>query len=211
VTPAPPAHGHDHADHAHGPLVHRFENAAQWAKEFDDPSRDAWQRPADVIAAMGISPGQTVADLGAGTGYFLPHLARAVGPHGKVIALDIEPDMVRYMNERVAREQLVGVEARVVPLDDPSLPAGSIDRVLIVDTWHHIDNRAAYAAKLRAALAPGGAVFVVDFTMEARRGPPAHHRLRPEQIIDDLTAGGLEASLIEESLPEQLIVVGRRK
>ena len=84
-------------------------------------------------------------------------------------------------------------------------------RVLIVDTWHHIDGRAAYAAKLRGVLAPGGAVFVVDFTMEAKHGPPAHHRLRPEQVMDELTAGGLDASLIEEPLPEQFIVVGRRK
>jgi predicted methyltransferase len=201
---------HDHEGHAHGPLVHRFENAERWAKEFDDPARDTWQRPADVIAAMGISAGQTVADLGAGTGYFLPHLARAVGPRGKVIGLDIELDMVRYMRERVAREGLVGVDAKVVALDDPGLPAGAIDRVLIVDTWHHIDGRAAYAAKLRGALAPGGAVFVVDFTMESQHGPPAHHRLRPEQVMDDLTAGGLQASLIEEPLPEQFIVVGRR-
>ena len=216
AAPAEHAHEHPHGDHEHGghehgPLVHRFEDAARWAKEFDDPARDAWQKPVDVIAAMGISAGQTVADLGAGTGYFLPHLARAVGPRGKVIGLDIEPDMVRYMRERIAREGLVGASASVVPLDDPGLPAGTIDRVLIVDTWHHIDGRAAYAAKLRGVLAPGGAVFVVDFTMEAKHGPPAHHRLRPEQVMDELTAGGLEASLIEEPLPDQYIVVGRRK
>ena len=81
-------------------------------------------------------------------------------------------------------EGLGPVEARVVALDDPGLPAGSIDRVLIVDTWHHIDGRAAYAAKLRGALAPGGAVFVVDFTLEAKHGPPARHRLRPEQVME---------------------------
>jgi SAM-dependent methyltransferase len=206
-----PGHDHEHGEHEHGPLVHRFEDAARWAKDFDDPTRDAWQRPAEVIAAMKIAEGQTVADIGAGTGYFLPHLARAVGPKGKVLGLDIEPDMVRYMRERAARDGLVPVQARVVALDDPGLPAGGIDRVLIVDTWHHIDGRAAYAAKLRAGLAAGGAVFVVDFTLEAKRGPPAHHRLRPEQVMEELTAGGLDASLVEESLPDQYIVVGRRK
>ena len=214
VVPVEHAHGHgDHAHggHEHGPLGHRFQDAARWAKDFDDPTRDAWQRPADVIAAMKISEGQTVADIGAGTGYFLPYLARAVGPKGKVIGLDVEPDMVRYMRERVAREGLAAVEARVVALDDPGLSAGSIDRVVIVDTWHHIEGRAAYAAKLRGALAPGGAVFVVDFTMDAKRGPPAHLRLRPEQVMDELRAGGLEASVIDEPLPDQFIVVGRRK
>jgi ubiquinone/menaquinone biosynthesis C-methylase UbiE len=208
IAPAP---DHPHGDHAHGPLVHRFENAAQWAKEFDDPKRDAWQRPAEVIAAMRITEGQTVADVGAGTGYFLPHLARAVGARGRVLGLDIEPDMVRYMRERAAREGLVNVEAKVVPLADPGLTAGAIDRVLLVDTWHHIADRTAYATKLRGALAPGGAVYIVDFTREAKHGPPAQHRLRAEQVVDELTAAGLKAQVIEEPLPDQYIVVGRRE
>jgi SAM-dependent methyltransferase len=213
--PAAPAHGHHH-DHHHGehepgPLVHRFESAEQWAKLLDDPGRDAWQRPAEVIAAMRISEGQMVADIGAGTGYFLAHLARAVGARGKVLGCDVEPDMVRYMSERAAREGLVNVEAKLVPLDDPGLPAGAVDRVLIVDTWHHIAGRTAYAAKLRSGLAPGGAVYVVDFTMEAKQGPPPAYRLRAEQIVDELTAGGLKASVIEETLPDHYIVVGRRE
>jgi hypothetical protein len=126
--------GHEHGGHGHGPLVHRFESAEQWAKDLDDPARDAWQRPAEVIAAMQITEGMTVADLGAGTGYFLSYLSRAVGPSGKVLALDIEPDMARYMRERAAREGLANVEVKVVPIDDPALPAGSLDRVLIVDS-----------------------------------------------------------------------------
>lgn len=206
-------HHHDHGghDHAHGgPLVHRFQNAEQWAKEFDDPARDAWQRPADVVQALKIAPGMTVADIGAGTGYFLPHLSRAAGDKGKVLGLDIEPDMVRYMKERAARQGLRNVEARVVALDDPQLPAGSVDRVLIVDTWHHIDGRAAYAAKLRAALAPGGAVFVVDFKLDAHRGPPPAHRLSPEQVMDELRRGGLVPEPIAVALPEQYVVAGRR-
>jgi SAM-dependent methyltransferase len=206
--PAAPAEQEDH--HHGGPLVHRFENAEQWAKEFEGPERDAWQRPAEVIAALHLTPGMTVADVGAGTGYFLPHLSRAVGPKGKVLALDIEPDMVRYMKERAAREGLGNVEPAVVPLDDPRLPAGGVDRVLIVDTWHHIDGRPAYAAKLRAALAPGGAVFVVDFKLEASHGPPREHRLLPEQVIAELGQGGLAAEVVPTSLPEQYVVAGRR-
>ena len=205
-APEPATPHHDH----HGPLVHRFENAEQWAKELDDPARDAWQRPADVLAALRIAPGMTVADVGAGTGYFLPHLSRAVGPAGKVLALDIEPDMVRYMKERAEREHLANVTPRVVPLDDPELPAGGVDRVLVVDTWHHIDGRPAYAAKLRAALAPGGAVFVVDFKLDATRGPPREHRLSPEQVAAELSQGGLVAEIVPAPLPEQYVVAGRR-
>ena len=209
---AAPGHGHDHGHHHHGdPLVHRFQKAEDWAKDFDDPARDAWQRPADVIAAMRIEPGMTVADLGAGTGYFEPYLARAVGPKGRVLALDIEPDMVRYLKERAAREQLTNVAPALVTGDDPKLPAGGVDRVLIVDTWHHIPERAAYAAKLRAALAPGGAVCIVDFTQESHRGPPPEHRVPKEQVIAELKGGGLTAEAIAEELPDQFIVVGKRQ
>jgi predicted methyltransferase len=206
-------HGHGHAHgngHGHGPLVHRFQNAAEWAKDFDDPARDAWQKPAEVIAAMRLAEGMIVAEVGAGTGYFLPHLSRAVGPRGRVLALDIEPDMVRYMRERAAREGLANVEPKVVALDDPGLAPGSVDRVLVVDTWHHVDARAAYAAKLRAALRPGGAVYIVDFTKDSGRGPPPHHRLAAEEVARELTAAGLAAEGIAETLPDQYIVVGRR-
>jgi len=209
-TPSAAASPEHHHHHHGGPLVHRFQNAEQWSKEFDDPARDAWQRPADVVAALKIAPGMTVADLGAGTGYFLPHLSRAVGDEGKVLGLDIEPDMVRFMKERAARQGLANVEPRVVPLDDPQLPAGSVDRVLIVDTWHHIDGRPAYAARLRAALKPGGAVFVVDFKREAHHGPPPAHRLTPEQVMDELRGAGLAPEVLDVRLPEQYVVAGRR-
>ncbi|HUH04418.1 MAG TPA: methyltransferase domain-containing protein [Kofleriaceae bacterium] len=219
-APAPtvqPAHDH-HARHSHepddhfaGPQGHRFEHADEWAPRFDDPERDAWQRPDLVVKHLSLSDGMTVADLGAGTGYFLPHLSRAVGTSGKVLGLDVEPDMVRYMNERAAREQLANVQARVVGTDDPELAAASVDRILIVDTWHHIGARAAYAGKLAAALKPGGAVYIVDFTMETERGPPPKHRLRSADVIAELTAAGLRAELIAEDLPDQYIVVGRKQ
>ncbi|WP_437548021.1 SAM-dependent methyltransferase [Sorangium sp. So ce367] len=94
-------HHGGHGGHAHGggPLVHRFERADDWVPAFEGPERDAWQKPAEVIAAMRLAPGMRVADLGAGTGYFLPHLSRAVGPTGAVIGLDIERDMGRYMED----------------------------------------------------------------------------------------------------------------
>lgn len=202
--------GHDHQHHHGGPLGHRFQNAEQWAKEFDNAARDAWQHPADVVAALRLAPGMRVADIGAGTGYFLPHLSRAVGPKGKVLGLDIEEGMVAYMTRRAAREGLANVEARVVATDDPKLAPGSVDRVLIVDTWHHIDHRPAYAAKLAAALAPGGAVFIVDFKRDAKKGPPPEHRITPEQVMDELKNAGLSAEVVDVKLPEQYVVAGRR-
>lgn len=194
----------------HPAYEHRFEHAEEWAAQFDDPARDSWQKPDLVVAAMRLAPGMTVADIGAGTGYFEPHLARAVGPTGKVLALDVEPDMVRYLEARASREGLANVEARQVAPDDPGLAPASVDRVLIVDTWHHIANRAAYSARLAAALEPGGQVFVVDFRRDAERGPPRQHRIPPEEVVRELSAGGLVARVTDAALPEQYVVVGTR-
>jgi FkbM family methyltransferase len=188
--------------------AHRFEHADQWAKEFDDPSRDAWQQPERVVTALQLTPGMAVADIGAGTGYFEPHLAHAVGTGGKVLALDVEPDMVAHLRERARREHLDNVEAQKVAADDPALPAGSVDRVLIVDTWHHIGNRSAYAQRLASALKPEGQVVVVDFRRDAHRGPPPEHRIAPEEVAQVLTAAGLSARIVDAGLPEQYIVVG---
>jgi len=209
-TPKPdhPEGHHDHHD-PHGPLVHRFEKADDWAKIFDDPARDEWQRPVALVESMKIAKGMTVADLGAGTGYFLPHLSKAVGPTGKVLGLDVEPDMVRYMKERATRDHLDNVTASVVAGDDPGLPKNSVDRILIVDTWHHIPERSAYAAKLKAALAKDGAVYIVDFTLESSHGPPKHHRIPAEKVVEELKSGGLTAEIANEDLPDQYVVVGR--
>jgi SAM-dependent methyltransferase len=200
--------GHHHGD-GHGGMVHRFEKADDWAKVFDDPARDAWQKPDDVIAALQLGPSMYVADIGAGTGYFTMRLARAAHDV-KVTATDIEPDMVRYINERAAREQLPNVLAMQSAANDPKLPADSFDRVLVVDVWHHISDRVAYAKGLAAALKPGGMIAIVDFTMEAKHGPPQKHRLLPEAIIGDLKAAGLSASISPTKLPDQYIVVGKK-
>jgi SAM-dependent methyltransferase len=190
-------------------MPHRFEHADDWVKAFDDPARDAWQQPDRVIAVLALAPEMTVADVGAGTGYFTVRLARAV-PRGQVIATDIEPDMVRYLGERAAREHLSNVRAVLAGSADPNLAPASVDRILIVDVWHHIADRVGYATGLAKALRPGGRIAIVDFTLEATHGPPKHHRLRAEQIVADLRAAGLDASVDPTALPEQYIVVGSR-
>ena len=183
-----------------------FDDVPYWQGVFDDPKRDAWQQPDRVVAALALAPGMVIADIGAGTGYFEKRLSEAVGDRGAVIAVDIEPDMVRYLRERAHREHTPNVEAHLGAPDDPKLAPGSVDRILIVDTWHHIEDRVAYAKKLGAALKPGGAIFVVDFTLETEKGPPKQHRFAPAQVIDELTQAGLTASLVEVTLPDQYIV-----
>jgi len=193
----------------HGGMPHRFENADYWAKDFDNPARDAWQQPDRVLAALELAPKMVVADIGAGTGYFAVRLARAV-PDGQVIATDIEPDMIRYLTERAAREGLANLRAVLTPPADPQLAAQSVDRILVVDVWHHLGDRAGYARALGQALRPGGKLAIVDFKRESRHGPPPEHRLTPDQIIAELGAAGLTASLSATTLPEQYIVIATR-
>ena len=213
-----PAHRGEHAGDSHRGGEHhgrghhhRFDDAAGWSKVFDDPARDEWQKPARVVEVMAIAPGMTVADVGAGTGYFTPYLSRAVGPSGKVIAEDVEPDMVKWLGERANREGLANVEALLGAKDDPRLAPSSVDRVLVVDTWHHVDDRPAFAKKLAAALKPGGAVFIVDFTMDSPEGPPKHARIEPRAVVADLASAGLAAQIVTDAgLPRQYVVRGKR-
>ena len=218
ATQDPPAqHGHaghgghsgseEHAYRHTGEGVrHNFSDVQRFEGMFDHPDRDRWQRPADVLRLLALAPGLTVVDLGAGTGYFLPHLAPAVQPGGQAIGLDVEPAMVAHMRERIAREELAGATARRVDPDDPGLAAGAVDRVLVVNTWHHLGDRVAYARKLRQALRPGGLVLVVDFTMDTDKGPPPSARLAPEQVLRELRAAGFAAELVAEELPDQYVV-----
>jgi predicted methyltransferase len=224
VPPEAPSPGGDHThgdpahgDHTHGHQTHGgagyhkdFSDAEGFAAHFDDPQRDAWQRPDEVLDLLQLAPGNVVADLGAGTGYFVAGLSRRVGSTGRVLALDVEPKMIDFMQRRIGQEKLGNVRAVLVAPDDPGLSPGSVSRVLVVNTWHHLDARASYASKLAAALAPGGEVWVVDFTPESDLGPPPGHRLRAEQVMAELEQGGLHAELVNEGLPKQYVVRATR-
>ena len=207
-APAAPGRAAPAGHHGHH---HRFDDAERWAKVFDDPARDAWQKPDHVVALLGLTAGMTVVDVGAGTGYFEQRLARAVGPSGIVHALDVEPDMVRHLTARMEREGVGNVRARVTKPDDPGLADGTVDRVLVVDTWHHVEDRAGYARRLAASLRPGGEIVIVDFTQASPHGPPVRARLAPEEVMADLRGAGLEASERPSELPYQYVVVGARR
>jgi arsenite methyltransferase len=197
------------SNHGAAGMHHGFSGADKWTKVFDDPARDQWQRPGDVLQALDLAPTMTVADVGAGTGYFAVRLARAV-PAGQVIATDVEPDMVRYLNDRARREQLANLRAIRATATAAGLAAQSVDRILIVHVWHHLADRVAYARDLAAALRPGGKLFIVDFTLTAHRGPPPNMRVAPEAIIAELAAAGLSASLSPLTLPDQYMVEAHR-
>jgi|GEM_PF-1004584 len=200
-------HGHHGGHGHHHGLRHDFSDVKRWVKRFEDPKRTKWQKPKEVIRHMQIRRGMTVADIGAGTGYFLPYLHHAVGTKGQVLALDLAKTLVQHMNTRAQKAGWKNVKAIQVKPTDPQLKANSVDRILIVNTWHHISHRIAYAKKLVKALKPGGALYIVDFTMEARKGPRKNHRLKALQVQRELDKAGFASSMaLKESLPDQYIV-----
>lgn len=199
-----------HHGHGAGGAHDAFADPAALSKVLDDPARDAWQRPDDVLRALELEPAMTVADVGAGTGYFAVRLARAV-PRGEVIATDLGPEMVGFLNERARREQLPNLRAIVATPRASGLASGSVDRILVVHVWHHLANRGEYARDLAAALRPGGRLLVVDFDQAAHRGPPAHMRVAPEVVIAELVGAGLSATISAVAPPDQYIVEARRE
>lgn len=202
--PAPPAHpgGDDATSH------HSFADADRWSKVFDDPARDAWQKPDTVVTTLALKPGMTVADLGAGTGYFIGRLSRAVGASGLVLAIDPEPDMTRHLGERAKKEGLTNVLPVLGLFDDPLLPKGRVDRVLIVDTYHHIDGRRAYFGRMRAAMAKGGQVAIVDFHKKPLPvGPPPEHKLERATVVEEMTGAGWRLAKESTDLPYQYFLI----
>ena len=190
------------APHTH---QHSFSGAERWARTFDDPARDQWQKPHEVIQALRLAPDAAVADIGAGTGYFAARLAHMV-PRGRVFAVDIEPDMVRYLAERAQREQVPNLQAVLGKPGDPRLP-GKVDRVLLVDTYHHIDDRVAYFRRLRESLKPGGEVAIVDFTLESPVGPPPAARIAAQQVRVEMQRAGYTLAAEHTFLPHQYFLV----
>jgi cyclopropane fatty-acyl-phospholipid synthase-like methyltransferase len=184
---------------------HTFRDAEKWAHVFDDPERDAWQKPHEVIQALALQPQARVVDLGAGTGYFAARLANML-PGGRVYAVDIEPDMVRYLESRAKREGLRNVIALKGEPDDPRLPE-KVDLILVVDVYHHIETRSDYFRRLRAALRPGGRVAIIDFKLDSPQGPPRAARVAPEAVIAEMKAAGYAVADEHDFLPYQYFLV----
>jgi SAM-dependent methyltransferase len=176
------------------------------------PERDAYQKPDQVMAALAFRPGERVADIGAGSGYFARRVSKAVGPSGEVRAIDIAPEVLEYLEARARREGLTNIRAQRVAPDDPQLPPGGVDTILMVDTLHYIKgpDRGAYARKLRAGLAPGGRVVVIDFVPkppeERPWGPPPEQRMSREEVDAAMAEAGLAPARVHDFLTEQFFI-----
>ena len=193
----------------HDATSHRkFDDVEHWVKVFDDPARDEWQKPAAVVAALGLAPGATVVDLGAGTGYFVPHLVRAVGPSGTVLAVETEPKLAAHLRERAEQAGWTNVVPVLASADNPRVPSGTADVVLIVDTYHHIDDRLSYLRRLQAALTPTGRVAIVDWQKRPLPlGPALDHKLARTHVEDEMQQAGYRLEAALTPLPYQYFLI----
>jgi len=186
----------------------RHHDPAAMIRALDDPARDAYQKPEEVVAALGLRAGDVVADIGAGTGYFTVRLARAVGETGRVYAVDVSPDMIRHINRRVRDEGLHNVVPVLADPDDPLLPDASVDWFVIVDTWHHIEDQEVYLRHLKRMLRPGGHVVHIDFQKrELPVGPPMSMKIGREDLVHQMQAAGFRLEREHDFLPYQYFLV----
>lgn len=158
----------------------------------EGPDRDAWQKPDLIMDALGIGEGSVVADVGAGGGWFTVRLARRVGPNGTVFAQDVQPQMLEAIKRRVGREGLRNVDYVQGSLDDPRLPPGRLDAVLIVDAYHELANPIELLRNVSASLKTTGRIGIVDYTLEGGGpGPPLNQRKSEKSVIKEALQAGL--------------------
>ena len=206
ITPAsqPMTHAHhpDHHPHHHG-----FDDPQHFAARWESPERDAWQKPDTVIARLALPPTATIADIGAGTGYFAARLARAI-PQGKLYAVDLEPAMIAHLTARAQTEALPNLIPVQATPEDPKLPA-PVDLVMLTNTYHHIQDRPAYFTRLRASLTPTGRVVILDYKLVTEgHGPPPAMRLAPDTVVEEMTTAGYTLTeRDEDTLPRQYLLI----
>lgn len=174
----------------------------------DDPKRDAYQKPHEVLTALAIEPGEVIADIGAGSGYFTFRLAHRVGDKGRVYAVDISPDMIRHLNRRIRELKAMNVTAILADADDPLLADASIDRFFFSDSLHHIENQSKYLSLIKKMLKPGGEIIMIDFhKKELPVGPPMQMKIAREDLIRQMESNGFRLTKEHTFLPYQYFLV----
>ena len=177
----------------------------QGADWLEREGREEEQRPAEVIKTMGLKDGDLVADLGCGTGFFARRMARAVAPSGRVYAVDIQPEMLERMKGLLEKEGTSNVVPVLGEADDPKLPRGGLDWILLVDVYHELQQPRAMLARMREALKPSGRIALIEYRLEGTTA--AHirpeHRMSPEQVLAEWTPAGYRLLARHEFLPTQ--------
>jgi ubiquinone/menaquinone biosynthesis C-methylase UbiE len=186
-----------------------------WANGYigllERPNREDVQKSPEIMQALAFKPGERVADVGAGSGYFTIPVAGAVGPTGVVWALDIAPEMLEYLDFRIKAQKIENIRLRKVLSDDPQLEPASVDTILMIDTIHYVKDRVGYARRLRQGLAPGGRLVIIDYIpkpmSERPWGPLPEQQISRQQMDADMATAGFKVKRAYDFLPEQYFVV----
>jgi ubiquinone/menaquinone biosynthesis C-methylase UbiE len=174
----------------------------------DAPDRDLWQRPDQIMDALGIADASVVADIGAGSGWFTIRLARRVGPRGVVYAEDVQKEMINAIERRVRREGFNNVKPQLGSSNDPRLPASSLDAVLMVDAYHEVEDRVTMLSNIAKALKPQGRLGIVDFRLDGTGpGPEPDERVSPDVVVNDAKKAGLKLIRQEPFLQYQYFLI----
>lgn len=184
---------------------------AAYIAALEDPARDAYQKPHEVITALDLKKGEIIADIGAGSGYFTLRLARHVGRKGHVYGVDISPDMILHLNKRIAEAGLLNVSSILAEPADPLLPR-PVDRFFIVDVWHHVEDQAGYLSLMTKLLKPRGQIVMIDFhKKDAPVGPPTAMKIARDDLVAQMEQHGFVLSKEHTFLPYQYFLVFTRR
>jgi SAM-dependent methyltransferase len=188
-----------------------FEDVQKYVAFLERPDRAAWQKPDDVVRALHLTGTEVIADVGAGSGYFTFRLAAAV-PQGRVVATDIEPEMIRYIHHKAMTEGIRNVEPVLATADDPKVPAGA-DIVFVCDVLHHVSDRSAWLLRLHDEMKPGARLILVEFKDgDLPEGPPAALKIPRDEMLRLVHDSGFVLSGEEEDLlPYQTFLVFRKE
>jgi ubiquinone/menaquinone biosynthesis C-methylase UbiE len=181
--------------------------AAQWLER---PEREAEEAPSKAIAALQLRPGQVVADIGAGSGYYTMLLSAAVGSRGRVYATDIQPEMLAQIRKKIERHPVTNVELVLGTATESRLPERSLDLALMVDVYHELAQPQAFLQSLKRALKPDGSLVLVEFRKESAWVPiREEHKMSVREARVELEAEGYRFDRVIDVLPWQHILVFR--
>ena len=190
------------------PMERLHNDPKSYIRALEDPKRDVYQKPQEVLMALGLKPGEVIADIGAGSGYFTFRLAHHVGDQGKVFAVDVSPDMIRFINRRIRELKATNVVTILADPDDPLLPDQPVNRFFFSDSWHHIENQTKYLSLMKKMLRPGGEIVMIDFQKkELPVGPPMPMKIAREDLIKQMESNGFRLTKEHTFLPYQYFLV----